>query len=53
MTVERLETLLDELIERNPEPDLYLTGAVNQISAGAVPFKVVPRILRAVADSRK
>jgi D-alanyl-D-alanine carboxypeptidase len=36
-----------------PEPDLHLAGAVSQITAGAVPFKVVPRILRAVADGRK
>jgi D-alanyl-D-alanine carboxypeptidase len=35
-----------------PEPDLYLAGAVSQITAGAVPFKVVPGILRAVADGR-
>lgn len=34
-----------------PEPDLYLAGAVNQFTAGAVPFKVVPRILQAVIDS--
>jgi len=33
-----------------PEPDLYLVGAVNQITAGAVPFRVVPRVLRALAD---
>lgn len=32
-----------------PQPDLYLVGSVNQITAGAVPFKVVPMILRAVA----
>ncbi len=30
-----------------PEPDLYLTGTVNQITAGAVPFQVIPRVLRA------
>jgi len=35
-----------------PEPDLYLVGSVNQITAGAVPFKVVPKILRAV-DGRR
>ena len=34
-----------------PEIDLYLSGAVNQITAGAVPFRVVPRALRAVAES--
>jgi len=33
-----------------PEPDLYLAGAVNQMSAGAVPFKVVPSVLRALAE---
>ncbi|MDP3719312.1 MAG: serine hydrolase domain-containing protein [Acidobacteriota bacterium] len=33
-----------------PEPDLYLAGAVNQVTAGAVPFKLVPRVLRAVTD---
>jgi len=32
-----------------PEPDLYLVGAVSQITAGPVPFRVVPKILRAVA----
>jgi D-alanyl-D-alanine carboxypeptidase len=32
-----------------PEPDLYLTGAVNQVTAGAIPFRVVPAVLRAVA----
>ncbi len=30
-----------------PELDLYLTGTVNQITAGAVPFRLVPRVLRA------
>jgi CubicO group peptidase (beta-lactamase class C family) len=35
------------------EPDLYLTGAVSQMSAGAIPFKVVPRILRVMADGQK
>ncbi len=33
-----------------PESDMYLAGAVNQITAGAVPFRVVPRVLRAVAS---
>jgi len=33
-----------------PAPGLFLTGAVNQITAGALPFRVVPRVLRAVAD---
>ncbi len=32
-----------------PEPDLYFTGSVSQMTAGAVPFKVFPRVLRAVA----
>jgi D-alanyl-D-alanine carboxypeptidase len=36
-----------------PEPDLYLVGAVNQITAGAVPFRLVPKILAAVTDGRK
>ena len=36
-----------------PEPDLFLAGAVSQIAAGAIPFKVVPRVLRAVADGQK
>jgi len=36
-----------------PEPDLYLAGTVNQITAGAVPFKLVPRLLRAVTDGHK
>jgi CubicO group peptidase (beta-lactamase class C family) len=35
------------------EPDLYLTGTVSQMSAGAVPFKVVPRLLRIMADGQK
>ncbi len=29
-----------------PELDIYLCGNVSQISAGAVPFRVIPRILR-------
>jgi len=33
-----------------PEPDLYLAGAVNQITAGAIPFKLIPRVLRAVVN---
>jgi CubicO group peptidase (beta-lactamase class C family) len=36
-----------------PELDLYLAGAVNQVTAGAVPFKVVPRVLRVMADGQK
>ncbi|TGG92838.1 hypothetical protein E4656_11975 [Natronospirillum operosum] len=32
-----------------PELDMYLTGAVNQVTAGAVPFKMVPRMLRALS----
>ncbi len=35
-----------------PEPDLYLAGAVSQMTAGALPFKVVPRVLRAVAKGQ-
>lgn len=34
-----------------PQPDLYLVGAVSQTAAGAVPFGVVPRVLRAVTGS--
>ncbi|MCH8553456.1 MAG: beta-lactamase family protein [Natronospirillum sp.] len=33
-----------------PEPDLYLAGAVSQVTAGAVPFKVVPKILQSVGQ---
>jgi CubicO group peptidase (beta-lactamase class C family) len=33
-----------------PEPGLVLAGAVSQITAGAIPYKVVPRVLRAMAD---
>jgi D-alanyl-D-alanine carboxypeptidase len=33
-----------------PEPGLYIAGAVSQITAGAVPFRLVPRVLRAIAD---
>ena len=36
-----------------PEPDLYLAGAVSQITAGPVPFRVVPRVLRAMADGQE
>jgi D-alanyl-D-alanine carboxypeptidase len=31
------------------ELDLYLTGAVNQVTAGAVPFRLVPKVLGAAA----
>jgi D-alanyl-D-alanine carboxypeptidase len=34
---------------RAPGPDLYLTGTVNQITAGAVPFRVAPEVLRVIA----
>jgi CubicO group peptidase (beta-lactamase class C family) len=33
-----------------PELDLYLAGTVNQVTASALPFRLVPRILRVVAD---
>lgn len=33
-----------------PVPDLYFVGAVSQMTAGAVPFKVFPNVLRAVAE---
>jgi len=32
-----------------PDPDLYLVGAVSQITAGALPFRLVPKILRAAS----
>lgn len=31
-----------------PERDLYLCGTVDQVTAGAVPFRVVPQLLRAL-----
>lgn len=34
-----------------PEQDLYLVGAANQITAGPVPFRLVPRILRAARSA--
>ena len=33
-----------------PELGLYLAGAVNQFTAGAVPFRLVPRVLRAMTE---
>lgn len=33
------------------EPDLYLTGTVNQITAGAIPFRLVPRVLRTAMEA--
>ncbi|MDH4259731.1 MAG: beta-lactamase family protein [Gammaproteobacteria bacterium] len=36
-----------------PEPGLFLAGAVSQITAGAIPFKVVPRVLRVVGDRQE
>ncbi len=33
-----------------PALDLYLTGTVNQITAGAVPFRLVPKVLRAAVE---
>jgi D-alanyl-D-alanine carboxypeptidase len=35
-----------------PELDVYLVGAANQITAGPVPFRVVPKLLRSALDSR-
>src|SRR5690606_15771721 len=29
-----------------PERDLYLAGAVNEVTAAALPYRVVPRMLR-------
>jgi len=34
-----------------PELDLYMTGTVNQITAGAVPFRLVPKVLRAAIEA--
>jgi D-alanyl-D-alanine carboxypeptidase len=34
-----------------PELDLYLVGAVNQIAAAPLPFRFVPRVLRAAQDT--
>ena len=34
-----------------PELDLYLVGAVNQIAAGPLPFRFVPRVLRTAEDT--
>lgn len=36
-----------------PELDMYLAGAVSQITAGPVPFRVVPKILRMLSDQRR
>jgi D-alanyl-D-alanine carboxypeptidase len=35
------------------ELDLYLAGAVNQVTAGAVPFRLVPKVLRAALAARR
>lgn len=37
----------------SPDLDLYLVGTVNQITAGAVSFRMVPRLLRTVAGARE
>lgn len=34
-----------------PEVNLYLAGTVNQITAGAIPFRLVPHILRVVSGA--
>jgi D-alanyl-D-alanine carboxypeptidase len=34
-----------------PEMDLYLVGAANQITAGSLPFRLVPQVLRAAVDT--
>jgi D-alanyl-D-alanine carboxypeptidase len=34
-----------------PELDLFMTGTVNQITAGAVPFRLVPKVLRAAMEA--
>jgi D-alanyl-D-alanine carboxypeptidase len=30
------------------EPDLFIAGAVNQVTAGAVPYRLVPQVLRSM-----
>lgn len=32
-----------------PDPDLYLAGTVDEVTSGAVPYRVVPALLRALA----
>ncbi len=36
-----------------PKPDLYMTGTVNQITAGAIPFRVVPEVLRVIGSGHQ
>lgn len=36
-----------------PDLDLQLAGTVDQVSAGAVPFRLVPKVLGAVDDARR
>jgi D-alanyl-D-alanine carboxypeptidase len=33
-----------------PERDLFLAGSVDQVTAGAVPYRLVPRLLTAIGD---
>jgi D-alanyl-D-alanine carboxypeptidase len=33
-----------------PERDLFMAGAVDEVTAGAVPYRIVPRILRLVGE---
>ena len=35
-----------------PELDVYTCGGVDQVTAGAVPFRVVPKVLRILRDNR-
>jgi CubicO group peptidase (beta-lactamase class C family) len=35
-----------------PELDVYTCGGVDQVTAGAVPFRAVPKVLRALRDNR-
>jgi len=35
-----------------PSRDLFLTGGVDEVTAGAIPYRWVPRILRAIAVER-
>jgi CubicO group peptidase (beta-lactamase class C family) len=36
-----------------PDLDLFLSGTVDQVNAGALPFRLVPRILQAASGTRR
>lgn len=36
-----------------PELDVYMSGSVDEVTAGAVPYRIVPRILRSVHGREK